>query len=211
MWVYIIFMKTKILIILSILIFQLSHSQNEWLMGIETGPSRATLRGNLSPDNFEPQITMYVSPVIEYKFSSHFSLKSGIGYDTKVSKAVIRGGLNIGNEDDIFDNDMELKSQLTYLTMPLLIKYRGKGKVQPFFNTGLFLSYNIKSTEYRVTDFDYGLVAGGGVNINILKNNFSIEVRNNYGLKNISGYDSNQDYDLKTNTTFILLGYSFMI
>jgi hypothetical protein len=198
-------MKRFILLLLMLFIHQISTSQNEWHIGLEAGPSLTSLRGNAVSDKEKALLSFYVSPVIEYKFSGHFSIKTGIGYEAKGSRV----SYNYYDLENGHFETIEYKTKLTYLTLPLLVKYRGKGKVQPFFNTGLFLGYN--TSPYRVSDFDYGIVAGGGVNFNVLKSNFSIELRNNYGIKNIYDSELLPNRDLRTNATYILIGYSFII
>lgn len=193
----------KIFFFVMLLASTLCLGQNALSIGVEVGPSLSNLRGDV-PDISDPIVTLYFAATFEYRFSEHFSFKSGLGIEKK------------GNEynntiDEPYMYSPLINNEISMLTIPLLLKYSTAGKFQFYVNAGPFLSYLTKGTGEKVSSLDYGITSGVGFNYKFSKNNIYIEMRNSYGLANIYDSDLGIDGKLKTNAFYLVVGYSHQL
>jgi len=109
-----------------------------------------------------------------------------------------------------------------YLTLPVLLRTSFGKKKRFFVNAGPYLGYLVQQVtvtsgdqiatkrEYnnaRIKHVDCGLSTGLGLNLPLsARCIFSVEVRNNRGLCNISSVPVFGDGSIKTNATVLLLG-----
>lgn len=182
-------------------------SQKETFIGLESGISISTLRGNVVSDLNKSVINYFPSITFEKSFSGKLSFKTGISYEIKGSK------VTISNFDPVTLTFSEeaIKNQLDIISIPIFFKYRTRGKWSLFINAGPNISYILKSNGISVKDFDFGINTGIGFQANILNGCIYLEGRNCIGLLNISDVPFSSETELKTNSYYILLGYSHSI
>lgn len=99
------------------------------------------------------------------------------------------------------------------LSVPLVVAFRGGGRIAPFGLAGAEVSYILsarqedtsggRSISYETPTFDYGLVVGGGVGIGIGGRRVSVEARYLHGLTKTMKFFSD-GYDFKTRTVVLL-------
>jgi outer membrane immunogenic protein len=139
----------------------------------------------------------------------------------------VRGG--DASETFLFE-EIVYKIKLTYLEVPLLLKYDIplKGRVKPAILIGPYGSLKLdakKNTEIwgekktaslgNVKNFDFGLLFGLGAEMDMFSGKFILEFRSNWGFNNIMDIPEGfirlyQEKDSINNFSFaILTGYSF--
>ncbi len=152
--------------------------------------------------------------------SKHFQFQPEINYS-------LRGG--DASEAFIFE-DVVYKIKLSYLEVPLLLKYSIplKGKVKPVVLLGPYGALKLSAKKYseiwgdkettslgNVKSFDYGVILGVGADINMFSGELLLEFRSQWGLPNImdipEGYIKlYSEKDKINNFAFAaILGYSF--
>ncbi len=146
----------------------------------------------------------------EYKFNKNWSLLTNINYDRKFTEYDFEG--------NILQSSYKSELNLEYISVPILAKY--------FFpNTfiyatgGIYYSKLLQAKNYNDgvlndIDFkdvfekdDFGVVTGIGLQFyeNEKETNaMNIELRNNFGLKDIGGYFTG----IKTNSLYLMLNYT---
>ena len=118
-------------------------------------------------------------------------------------------------------------TKFDYLTFPILVRATFGKKVQYFVNAGPYFGYLIKQTFVTKGDnfpttttdntsfdkrFDTGISTGLGLSIPIKsKFAFSLELRNNLGLYNVTDLPVTNSVIVKTNSTNILLGFTYKL
>ena len=204
----------------------LLQAQNDyWHVGIEGGPSRATLRGNsYLEDDHTSRLGMGIGMAAEKELNEHISIRTGLMYEVKGS------ALEIDAYDDTGYKTGTINSETSFevLSVPVLFRYRFGKNLKPFVNAGFFGSYLLKAyyeiephgefdgyyedvTE-TMKSFDIGLSAGIGATYPLgfhLK--LSGEIRHNKGLLNISDVEVIDDGSIKTDATYFLIGLSYII
>lgn len=203
----------------------LVHGQeNKFETGIEAGPGIGRLWGNdIIDDNMDSRITVSSGLYFQMNMKSRFSLRSGLLYERKGSSR--RGNLT----DDLGNNlgPYIYSGNFDYLTLPFLARLNFGKRVLFFVNVGPYFSYLLKQTDvlrnenistFRQDDtegfkrFDTGLSTGFGGSIPFKSGFiFSMELRNNLGLYNISKLPVWGDGTIQHHTAQLLfgLGYRF--
>ena len=208
--------------------------------GVEGGGSLISLMGDgFIIDKNVDDIGFATGFSLLYHVNDHFSLKTNLLYERKGNKIhFFYHELPFDKLDIYIKEELEIKYQLDYLTLPVLARY-SFGKQKNFFvNAGGYVGYLLKSTSIssdvpkvgRVeTDntgsfsrLDFGITAGIGGQINLKDNlKLSIELRNSLGLQNIGKIDK-ENYNegksliikkdgLSTNATSLLIGLSYRL
>ena len=120
-----------------------------------------------------------------------------------------------------------VRSNFDYLTLPILFRVHGGKKLRYFFNAGPFVGLLLQQTfvvksELNPTTvedntandlpFDFGISSGFGLSLPIQPTfALSLELRNNLGLANVSAAPIRNGGSIKTNSTNLLIGFSFGI
>lgn len=199
-------------------------------LGFEGGAGLTSMRGNETIEEYR-QLTIGGSGGITFQYNTPKSLsfKTGVYYESKgvKSNAPMLDGRGVP-----LPRINHLK--LSYITVPLLVKWSAGEKRIFYVNGGPYFSYlfgqkeNTKSkwVPYEFTSngrireyisggiddynrFDVGMSLGAGLNFLVGKNtHFNIELRDNFGVYNVS--ESGRPYgELKNNTLNLLFGLSF--
>lgn len=188
-------------------IFFCNFSFSQIRLGIDGGVTMSDLRGDAVPDNDKAIYSFYISPNIEIPLYKKISFKGAIAYEKKGDR------FNTFIIDPYNENGgvAETSNTFSYLTVPLLLRYSTTGKILFFVNAGPNFSLLLKSTGIEIANLDMGITSGLGVGINFGENRFSFELRNSLGVKNIQDSKIKSRNDLKTNSFYLLLGYSMKL
>jgi hypothetical protein len=195
--------------------------QNKIDIGLEGGPSITFLRGNEILSTYHTlKIDFSCGLFFQYNFPKIFSLRTNIAFERKGSSmSFLTTDLN-GNPTAI-----KGRTNLNYLTIPVLFRLTFGKKITYYFNVGTFIGYLISQSYiynnigYLSSDnasqyksFDFGISGGLGFAIPV-RNKFSIscELRNNLGLLNIAKGEVYNNGSIKTNSTNLLIGLSYKI
>jgi len=192
-------------------------------LGVELGPSYTFLWGNhFISENNDPTNGYAAGFAFQYNFSNLFSLHSNLAYEKKGTKSTA----NLRDDQGNFLGLFTVHNNLNYITLPVLARLSFGNKMKFFINTGPYVSFLAKQTyvheailelpeqKYDGTDayqgIDFGLSSGLGFTIPISDSFFfSLEARNNLGIYNISKLPLSYDGGLLTNSTNLLLGFSY--
>ena len=197
---------------------------NKYEYGIEGGPSLISLHGNQVISEFHNSTIGFSSGLFfQYNFKKIISLRTNLAYERKGStikgKALDDSGNSLG--------DVRGNLNFDYLTLPILVRATFGKRIMYFVNTGPYLGYLLKQTIVSRGEkiptttkddtslykkIDLGVSAGLGLLVPYKQHfAFSLEVRNNLGLYNISPELVINGGSIKTNSTNLLLGlvYNF--
>ena len=146
----------------------------------------------------------------EYKLAKNWSLLTNINYDRKFTKYNFKG--------NPFQSSYKSELNLEYISVPILAKYYFPNTfiyaTGGFYYSKLLQAKNYNDGVLNDIDFkdvfekdDFGVVTGIGLQFyeNEKETNaMNIEIRNNFGLKDIGGYFSG----IKTNSVYLMLNYT---
>jgi len=121
------------------------------------------------------------------------------------------------------NEDWELSFNLSYLEIPVLAKIMltTKGNIKPNLFAGPVLAlklsgntrfeYDGDSEEEDIESgsIDFGLIFGGGINLELSKGKLMLDVRYILGMSQIGEWEDGEDIDMKNGVLSIMLGYSF--
>lgn len=195
------------------------HAQTRpYSIGLQGGTGSTSLRGNSIVNLHDPGLTFSAGLTFQYPLGKVISLQSGLSYERK-------GSLLTGQASDVNGNPLGVITSRTnwdYLTLPVLLRTSFGKKKRFFVSAGPYVGYLVQQgtvtsgdqiatkREYnnaRIKHVDCGLSTGLGLNLPLsTKCIFSVEVRNNRGLYNISSVPVFGDGSIKTNATVLLLG-----
>lgn len=218
-------MRRLLIITTALLTTTVFGQQNKFDIGIEGSPSLIMLRGqNFAKNSYSPALGFSGGLFFQYKFPKTFSLRTNVTFERKGS----------GVDEILTDNNGEaiaeaaFPNHFDYITAPILLRTTFGNKIKYFINAGPFFGYLFKQTvvykksgiisalpDSDNTDlykkFDTGIAAGFGIEIPIKdKFAFSLEMRDNFGLLNVSKAQTSNS-TIKTNSTNILIGFTYRL
>lgn len=218
-----------LLLLVSVGYSTIVYSQvNKFEVGIEGGVSSVFLRGNKFAEFSEYDIREVYGGYVKYNLTNSWSFKVGVLKERKGDKTE----LTIVNMDDVFDElqiDIPVDTYFDYITIPILAQFTFGNSIKGFINIGPYLGYLSKQTiEYGphilnpnvyVEDYtvnfkkqDWGITSGIGSSIDVTRNlRFTLEIRHNLGLTNVSRKPVVDDGEIQTNSTNVLLGMAYSI
>ena len=218
--------KNKILILLILMsISVISYGQqNKFEIGIEAGMNLSTLRNNNYfnlPATFKPGVSAGVTA--QYFFTPKIALQGGIFSESKGCVLNIDQGM-LGTPET---ND-NAKVILNYLVIPLQTRFYFGNKVKFFGQVGLYGGYlfhakviydpgsSLTIRETDLTDLnkklDFGVLAGMGVRYPIGdKLALVFEIKENFGVQNISKDIPNEDGGVKNSSLNLSFGISYPV
>lgn len=213
--------KNLLLSIICLLVFSISQGQNEFKIGLNLGSTLSSVRGNDIAEENKAALDFLVGASFEYAFNENTSLISNINYERKSFSREITNSFFIDPLDPSFnDNNAKARTTLSYLSIPIMLKYNFGADKNFFINggpfIGFFLDSGVKVDGEKVEDdgndvfnsTDYGLSFGIGTKVKLNEtNNLNIELRNNLGLSNISAVEVFDDGTLKTNSLNLVLNW----
>jgi hypothetical protein len=202
--------------------------QGAWSIGIEGGPGLSLIYGSESVYNQSaPALSGAVGINGEYGFAGRFSAKVALHYE-RVSTLT-------NNPSALLPPAGQLKYNLDYLSLPVLVKWSTGGKVRFFVNAGPCVSLLLQESLWYLPDsgskekvadetgaynrFNLAVTAGAGIAIPVGNRILiSLEVRDNFGVLNIRSAASDFEYNSAmavdpptghTNSTLLLAGISY--
>ncbi|MCA6364433.1 MAG: PorT family protein [Bacteroidetes bacterium] len=194
-------------------------------IGVQGGVSRASLYGNSSIYGGHKARMGYAGGLFaQYNFTPHIALRSGVSFERKGSTLELTMMDITGAEIGTFRG----KETFDYLTVPLLFRFSFGKKIQYFVNAGPYVGFLLKQTEYieafqilpettndLTANFkknEFGASLGAGVNYALNDSYvFSVEVRNNLGLNNLSALPLINMGTIKTNALGLLVGLHYRL
>ncbi len=221
----------KLIVAFTLLTFQLFSQDNnpeKFKIGLNVGANMFDLNQNERFDTYDGMISYTFGLSFEYKLNEKFSILSNINYDKKVMKLE---NFRYRDLDDGFTYFVEDKLKFSYINIPILFRYyitnnRIYTNIGGFYNHSLNIKNDstINETGADITLFeykniikkhDYGISLGIGFAFDLNdKNHFSIELKDELGLANISNYSNtsnNSLWTLKTNTVKLILNWELPI
>lgn len=190
----------------------------KWDLSLEGGIGVRNLRIDPEYPSLTPTtgISFSGGVVGQFNFSETWSVKLSAAYETK------------GTDFDRTDIQTTGSVNLDYITIPFLIKASSGRKNKFFINAGPYLGLllsnktrinayaNNPDVEMDNTDStnstDFGITLGIGVEVDVGRaNTMSVELRENYGMTNISKSLETNAPELKTNTLSLVLSYTFKL
>jgi len=216
-------LRNSILIVLILSSLLTLGQTNKFEVGLEVGPSLTSLRGNDVLDkNNDLSFGFSSGLTFQYNFPKLISIRTNISFERKSSTSQVSA--TDQNGDQI--GEITYHSYFDYLTIPILGRLTFGKKINFFVNAGPYIGYLIKLTdiieaygehpkrEFDDTDYykrtDLGITTGLGARFPIKNKLFlSIEIRNNFGLTNISSFTVVNDGAIKTNSTNLLFGIEY--
>ena len=190
---------------------QVGEYRNKWDAGFSGGV-------NLNKVGFNPRIkqTYQIGPgfgaMIRYTSEKYFKAVCSLQLEANYK--------SLGFKEQVDDGTYSFARKMDYIQIPLLARMAwGKEEkgVQFFFNAGPYTSFLTSNkvekegdessfTGYQHlhdtdNDFDYGILAGIGTEINTSVGRFDLEVRYDYGLGNIYDNSKKGYYSISNNST----------
>ncbi len=216
--------KNLLLSIICLLVFSISHGQNEFKIGLNLGGTLSSVRGNDIAEENKAALDFLVGASFEYSFNQNTSIISNINYERKsYSQDVDSSEFILDGFDPLIGNgEIKIRSTLSYLSIPIMLKYNFGANKNFFINggpyIGFFLDSGVKVDGEKVKDdsndifnsTDFGLSFGIGTKVKLNEtNNLNIELRNNLGLSNISAVAVIDDGTVKTNSINLIFNWEF--
>ncbi|CAM3629954.1 outer membrane beta-barrel protein [Flavobacterium gelidilacus] len=211
------------------------YSQNEMYLGLNSGLTYSKFRGNDYFKNMDSQLDFLIGTSFDIHLTERILLATNINYERNSVKkyyeyfgpGVIGGitGIPFGQSSASSSTPKnKFQTRFEYINIPITIKYLLNYEKKLYVNAGGYLGHlinvkNIDDGKESDLDFnnqfkkaDYGLVLGIGYNYTFNPSNFlSIELRDNYGIKNINIDESYTFKNTKRNSLNLILNYHFKI
>jgi hypothetical protein len=217
-------MKKRLLFIL-LTAASVSAQQKKMDFGINAGITYATFRGNYFVDDTQGSPNFLVGITGEYKIDILFSVIANINYSRKSIKSYDATYPGWENGTINFDDSPVTVKNSTifqYITIPVMLKMMLWGDNKLYMNGGGYYSHLVDVSNYtdgEKSDLDFnsgfvksdmGLVLGVGYRITIDNaNSLNIELRDEYGLKNIGDEEAAVFSPTKSNSANLLVIWYF--
>ncbi len=190
-----------------------------WIGSIKIGSAITTFNGDLSSGdtNWDPRVGLAAGGALGYDF--------GNGFVPQIEATYVRQG---ASTDVVFGGvPTRLRSNLTYLSVPLLLQYRFDtgGYVHPRIFAGPMVAFQLDAgitlrakesdvelneQDDSIEDRDFGAVAGAALEIDVASQRLSLEARLSFGLTDISKpNEDGRDTTLKNQGIVFLIGFVF--
>jgi len=210
--------QSSLIVIVFLLSVKIAFTQtNRTDLGFEGGLGVIYLRGSDAVVKYQqPAIGFCGGLFFQFNFKRIFSIRTCILSEKKGSAT----DLILTDSYGRTVQDLKLKTNLYYVTLPVLIRATFGKKSKFFLNGGPYIGYLIwqpsevslgvtLSNTAPLKKFDMGITTGLGFSIPIKsKSAFSIEIRHNLGLYNINPVLSSNNETIKTNSANLILSYT---
>jgi len=195
-----------------------AHAQ-QWTGSIKLGGAVTSFSGDLASGNtsWDPRVGLAAGGAIGYDF--------GNGFVPQLEIIYVRKG---ASTDASLDNiPLRIRSDLTYLTFPLLLQYRfdTSGYVHPRIFVGPMVAFQLdaqlavkaqegtfeqREEDDSIESRDFGAVAGAALEIDVSGQRVSVEARLSFGTTDITKpNEQGQDTTLKNQGLIFLVGVVF--
>lgn len=205
-----------------LLICTASFAQHKPKLGVNVGGTYSNIRGNEIAETNKYDANFLIGASIEIPLNGRFSLLGNLNYERKTFKNTVETDNGDPFDPVITTRNVDVKARLEYITIPVNLKYYVDSQKRFYINggvfAGIFLDSNTKvegentnkNENYLFQTLDFGVNLGVGTNIKITeKNSLNIEIRHNYGLKNISKAKVYNDDNVKTNSFNLIANWQF--
>lgn len=212
----------KIFYIFFIFSSLLSIAQEKTNFGINTGLTYSDIRGNEIANKNKYDFDFLIGASVEIPINKKFSFLTGLNYERKsYTGEIIFTKILYNPIDPAFtqESSNKIKETLSYLNIPLNAKYY-VGKQNSFFvNGGIYTAIFINSKTnfggnekglFNALDFGVNLGIGKKIKLNE-KVILNIEIKDNYGLVNISKLPVHNNGTVKANSFNLLLNWEIKI
>jgi len=198
-----------------------SSLATELIAGLKIGMNSADLHGKDIKDveeesgmEFKSKWGLCFGGFVRFNISKMFAIQPEFLYTMKGTKM----------EETFFGETMKLKMNLSYLEIPVLVKFMipTSGGIKPSLFAGPALAIKLSAktkVEYageteeedieEMKDTDFGLIIGAGVDFELGflgQGKLTVDLRYNLGLTTISDVE---DTDFKNGVVSLIVGYSF--
>jgi len=133
--------KTLALLSLLIVVLSVAAQDSDIIIGVEASVIRSIPWGDISSDEFTPNNSFSPGISLQYVLSPSFSFKTGTIYERKGWTTAL-DYLNIDLEPE---GTQDFVAHFNYLTLPMLLSYSTKGKVQFYASGGTYFSFLLSS------------------------------------------------------------------
>lgn len=176
--------------------------------GIIGGVAFSQLSGSSATNNFSSRFGFTVGALMYYKLSDMFGVQPSFVYVMKGAVKKVGG--------------VQMTFQLDYIELPVLVRisFPVSTTITPYITAGAAVSYNLQAivtsnasgaSTQEISDIrkiDYGISAGGGMQMYIANQKFIIDARYTFGLSGIDDAEIDP-LDLKHRSFAIVLGWLF--
>ena len=186
-------------------------------LGIEGGSGPIYLRGSAIVGNYhKPAIGFCGGFFLQFNFKRIISVRTTISGERKGSTATMM----LTDPYGIPIKELKIKTDLYYVTLPVLLRATFGKKCSFFLNGGPYIGYLIKQPTVEALSvtfgntspfkkFDFGITTGLGFTIPVNpKTALSFEARHNLGLYNVAPVSYPNDKNIKTNSAHLLLSFT---
>ncbi|HET6995635.1 MAG TPA: porin family protein, partial [Chitinophagaceae bacterium] len=189
----------------------------KFAVGYEKGLSLVSMHGNLILDELQKtKLSFTIGVFFQYNINANLALRTNLSFERKGFSFGKRAG------HDSIGNPATIKSHVRfdYLCLPLLARASFGKKYRFFINAGPYIGYLIGQADVTQTNndpkvirkniayfdkADLGLSGGAGVEIPLKRYVLSFEIRDNFGLSNISKLPVINNGTIKTNALNLLI------
>ena len=213
--------KTGVLLLMILLGLSISSygQDSKFEISIEGGVSSTGLWGNDDAKMWGSNDNYSVGGAVQYNISERWGIRSGLLLEQKGNDGIL--------DSSLWTLSPSFEMNFKYLTLPVAVRYQFKGRAKYFVSAGFNVGYLLGAThlenaegeailhEMDITNnfkqFDIGLVTGAGIRIPVKHDFlFSVEVRDNLGLYNVSKLPLAKDGSIRHHSIVLLLGFSYL-
>ena len=184
------------------------HDVSSLSFGVVGGVALSQLAGSSVTNDFSSRFGFAAGGVLHYKLSDIFGVQPSLLYVMKGATKKVGG--------------IQSTFQLDYIELPVLLRvsFPVSTTVVPYITAGGAVSYNLQAivtsdapgvSVQEISDIrkiDYGISAGGGVQMYIANQKFILDARYTFGLSNIHNAETDP-LDLKHRTITVVLGWLY--
>ncbi|MHA3786809.1 porin family protein [Flavobacterium hauense] len=218
--------KLHLLLVLALPL--LSSAQEEIKYGITIGPTMSDIRGDGYASGFNYGLGYLVGASVEMPLNQRFSFCTGVNYERKNASHKTSFSYTetiVGPDGTAVDYTMKgngkITTSLDYVVVPVNLKYYLDIWENYYVTGGGFIGYAFNDTykmegnkpmegyEQDYEAFDYGINLGFGAKFKLTRTqNINVEIRDNFGLANITAIDSDK---ISTNSINLLVNWQFTL
>jgi hypothetical protein len=218
-------MKNLSILFSAMLLSYFSIAQDsKFEFGIQLGPNITNMRyaSSTVQSKRAPQIAGTAGLFLQYNISNMFAIRTDPAFERLSDKSTEiiftdPNGKSIGSGKMYFHYD--------YISVPILVRASIGNQVKFFLNAGPSLGFLFNQTTIselttqtsktkntdRYQTLNFGITSGIGIALPVNEAfSLSLELRNNFGLSNIS-VSSNNNKAFKASTTSLLIGFSYKL
>lgn len=213
----------KILFTLALTASLFASAQNNIKFGVNAGATLSDIRGNNALDVYKNALDYLVGLSFELPLNDNLSLLANVNYERKSYVHKIQFEQvdfdPVINPDDL--DKVNLRITMQYISVPVNLKYYFGAKKNFYVHGGpyaaVFIDDKFKFDGKEVdeisggsdfTTLDFGITAGVGAQFRLdPKHIFSVGVRNNLGLANVSKMGA----DVRTNSLNMVLTFESIL